>query len=174
MKRRINIFTGLFLTISITSCNNVGVSKNSLQGIIYKDISEVPPFKNYQVIGGELLPKYKFFDNKYAILHISNGAKHVLLFEDVTHTDPVDQAPKHEIIDTISIEKIEENESIVYAYCNQGTTADPSIIALVTRVDENAEFSDKIVRAWRIDFESWQIIPVKNTKGINCRLAWPE
>lgn len=107
-------------------------------------------------------------------MHISNGIKHVLLFEDVTHKDPVDQAPKHEIIDTITIDKLEENESIVYSLCDQGSTSDPNILAIVTRADENAEFSDRVVRAWRIDFEAWKIIPIKNTEGIKCRLAWPE
>ncbi len=174
MKKRITILAGLFLTISITSCNYFRSYQNPLRGIIYKDISEVPQFKNYKVIGGELLPKYKSFDNEYAIMHLSDSIRHILTFEDVTHRDPVDQASKHQIIDNITIDKIEENESIVYFYCQQDTTLDPNIIALVTRTDEASEFADKVVQAWRIDFESMKIIPISNTNGIKCRLNWPE
>lgn len=173
-KNIINLLIGLFLTISIIGCNSTGSSQNSLCGITYTDISEVPPFKSYKVIGGDLLPKYKSFDNKYAIMHISDGIKHVLLFEDVTHKDPISLAPKHQIIDTITIGKIEEGESIVFSYCQQGTTPDPNIVALVTQAEVDAEFTYRVVKAWRVDFESMKIITINNTKGINCRLTWPD
>src|SRR6188474_3304903 len=104
MKTIIYILTGLFFTLFLVNCQDPGNAKNSLRGVIYKDISEVPQFKNYKVIGGELLPKYKSFDNEYFIMHISDGIKQILIFEDVTAKDPVDLVPKHQILDTINID----------------------------------------------------------------------
>jgi hypothetical protein len=174
MKTLIRILTGFFLTISITSCDDFGNSKNSLRGVIYTDISEVPQFKNCRVIGGDLLPQYKSFDNKYAVLHISDGVRHIVTFEDVTHKDPGTLAPKHQIIDNLNVDRIEENESFVFSYCQQDATLDQNIIALVKLPKEDAEFTDQVVQAWRIDFESMKIIPISSTKGLKCRLSWPE
>ena len=168
MKTRINILTGLFLTVFLTSCNDFGDRQNPLYGIIYRLEKEVTQFKNYKDIGGSVIDNTKdeAGNYKFGISHLTNNVRHILTFEQFIR-EPNNPQPRYQILDSINIDNIKEIEYITYCICRQDSIYDPQIIALVI-ADEEQEYYDKIVRAWRADTETGEIVLIKNTKGINC------
>ncbi len=162
MRTRINILTGLFLTVLFTSC------KNSLIGIIYRDPKEVAQFKNYRNMGGSVIENYKdtSLNYEFGIAHFSDSVKNILTFERIIIESDNPQ-PKYKILDTINIDNIKENQYITFCKCRQDSIIDPQIIALVIPEDDK-EIYTKILRAWRADTKTGKIKLIRNTKRINC------
>lgn len=168
MKTRFNILTALLSTLILTGCDSFGDRQNPLYGIIYRHEKEVPQFKNYKDIGGSVIDNIKDKSGNYefGISHLTDSIRHILTFEQFIR-EPNNPQPKYQILDTINIDNIKENEFITYCNCRQETIFDPEIIALVI-ADEDKEYYDKIVRAWRADTKAGKIILIENTTGINC------
>jgi hypothetical protein len=147
MKTRINILTGLLATVFLTSCNDFGNRKNPLYGIIYRHEREVPQFKNFKDIVGSVIANFKdkVGNYEFGISHLTDSIRHILSFEQFIR-EPNNPQPKYQILDTINIDNINENEYITYCNCRQDTIFDPQIVALVI-ADEDEEYYDKIVRA---------------------------
>ncbi len=168
MNTRFNTLTAILSTLILTGCDSFGDRQNYLCGIIYRHEKEVPQLKNYKDVGGSVIDNIKDNSSNYefGIAHLTDSIRHILIFEKFVR-EPNNSQPKYQILDTINIGIIRENEYIAYCHCRQDTTFDPEIIALVV-ADEDKEYYDKIVRAWRADTKIGKIILLKNTKGINC------
>lgn len=155
--QKIHILTTIFLTLILLACEDSGNKKNPLYGKVFRDLSEIPEFKNYTDLGGSICGVSHFKDDKDNILCISN---------EILKPDENGKV-KYKIIDTINVGKLKGREHFTYCNCRQDTTWDSEIIALVVAEDEK-EFYDKIVKAWRIDQNTMTFSLIKNTKGINC------
>jgi hypothetical protein len=168
MRTIINIFTGFFLAVLLTNCNDYGNKQNPLYGVIYREKTEVPQFLNYKDSGGSVIDKVEdeSLNHKYGISHLENNVRHILIFEQFIGEENTSQ-PKSQILDTINIDNVKKSEYLTYCNCRKDTIFDPEIIAIVL-ADKDNEYYDKIIKAWRADTKSGKIILIKDTKGINC------
>lgn len=154
--------------ISTDTIADIGDKQNPLYGIIYRDDNEVLQLKDFKEVGGSVM--MDFTDNlgnyKFGISEFLNNTKHILTFERLIK-EPDNPKSKFKILDTLNIDVADQNGYVSYCKCRQDTTFDYEIIALVT-AEENKEFYDKIIKAWRADTKTGTIYPIRNLAGINC------
>jgi len=154
--------------ISIDTTIEIGDKQNPLYGIIYWDNNEVLQLKDFKEVGGSVM--MDFTDNlgnyKFGISEFINNTKHILTFEQFIR-EPNNPKSKFKILDTLNINLTDKDGYVSYCECRQDSTFDYEIIALVI-TDEDKEYYDKIIRAWRADTETGTINPIKNVSGINC------
>ena len=154
--------------VSMDMTGNIGDKQNPLYGIIYRDNNEVLQLKNFKEVGGSVMDG--FTDNlgnyKFGISEFINNTKHILTFEQLIK-EPDKPKSKFKILDTLNIDVIDRNGYVSYCTCRQDTIFDYEIIALVI-ADEDKEFYNKIIKAWRADTKTGTILPIQNLAGINC------
>lgn len=144
------------------------VEVNSLKGIVFRDVSEIPQLKNYEMEEGAaiVLPNVSITDIKYGITRLRNQNSHLILLEEFIHENNNPKA-KYKILETLIITGVKEDEYISICDCRLNGVSDDEIIAIV-KADDEKEYFDRIVRAWRADSKSETIIPIRNLKNIDC------
>jgi hypothetical protein len=169
MKQAIYILTTFVLTIILLGCNNYGDRQNSLYGKIFSHITDIPELKNFTSIGGSVMDAGKIENGDYRFgiaSYRDNNDFVICVFEEFMESNEKGKV-NYKILDTINIGQLKETEFLSYCNCRQDTVWDSEIIALVV-ADENKEYYDRIVRAWRADTYTGKIKMVKNFTGINC------
>ncbi len=168
MRRTASILLTVAAAIIFTACDDLSEKQNPLYGKIFSDLKDLPELKNYTHIAGSVIydSKAPNGDYRFAISYYQDGDKRICIFEELLKSGEKGDI-KYKILDTITIGKIRNNEYFTFCNCRRDTIWDSEIIALVVAEDDK-EFYDKIVKAWRADTKTGKIIIIKNTEGINC------
>jgi hypothetical protein len=188
LKRQINMkkisktLTISLLLFVMTNCNNsdkqisndkTEETKNTLEGIIYRDKNEIKELLKYEDVGGAVIEFAQDTANNmdFGISQFMDtiNNKRIILFEKFIE-EKGNPKPKYQIIDTLNIDNLKENENVEYCNCRQDTLPDSEIIAIVEIEDK--EYYNKIRKAWRADTKTGKIVPIIDTKKINCETAW--
>lgn len=142
---------------------------NELEGIIFREISEIPQLKDYEDQSGTILRESDSLGNyKYAIGQYGNDKNFLIILEEIIK-EPGDQKSKFRILDTLNIPKLNPDEIIAYATCRLDKKDDSEIIAIVkSHSSDDVEFYSHIIKAWRADTKTKKIVPIKDLKGIDC------
>jgi hypothetical protein len=178
--------TILFATVVMLSCKNteeqeavkepivitdtiVSEEPNELEGIVFRDIAEIPELKDYEDQSGTILQESDSLGNyKYAIGQYGNDKNFLIIFEEIVK-EPNNPKSKFKILDTLNIPKLNPNEIIAYATCRLNKKDDSEIIAIVkSHSSDDVEFYDQIIKAWRADTKTRKIVPIEDLKGIDC------
>lgn len=175
------IFGASILIFLFTQCNNanqqdsndkVEENKNTLEGIIYRDKNEIKELQKYQDAGGAVIEYAQdtSLNMEFGISQLIDTINNrtIILFEKFID-EKGNPKPKYQIIDTINIENLADNEAVEYCNCRQDTIRDSEIIAIIKREDK--EYYTEIKKAWRADTKTGKIVPINNLKNINCENA---
>ncbi len=105
-------------------------------------------------------------NHNYAVTHIRKGKNDVLIFERIIRRK---DSPKldYKILDTISINTLNDSLEILYGVCRQDTVEKSEIIAIVY-IDIEKTFFNRVIKAWKADISREKIIRIENLKGIDC------
>lgn len=158
----------LFILYSISvGCDTSDNHENLLKGIIYRDISTITAFKGYEFIKGSVTGKEDSLRNyNYGLEHIRGKKNDVVIFCRILNRKDSPN-PDYQILDTINVDIINDNVELNWGNCRLDTVVNSEIIALFY-YDNEKLFYDRIIKAWKVDFKQERIIPISNTKGIDC------
>ncbi|MGH2667160.1 hypothetical protein [Flavobacterium sp.] len=166
MKKTITL---LFFAIFIFSCKNeVKEEQNSLKGKIYTEINEIPELKNFEFQAESMIDYEGKKSNQYkfGISQFFKKGKYVLILEEKIRGKSKDISNK--ILDTIMISNLKEDEIISLCTCRVNGINNSEIIAVVKDKNNDAEYLNKIVKAWKANSKNGRIIPIDNLNGIDC------
>lgn len=141
---------------------------NELYGTEFSEISEVPELSEYEfqargLVDNQATGKYKYWISKYA-----NDKNYLVIFQELSEKTNKPN-PKYKILDTLNIPQKNIEEHVAICTCRQNKIADNEIIALVTvQSSDDAEYSDHILKAWRVDTKTQKIVLIEDIKGIDC------
>ena len=178
MKKISKTLTISLLLFVMTNCNNsdkqtsndkTEETKNTLEGIIYRDKNEIEELLKCKDLGGAVIEFAQDTANNmdFGISEFMDtiNNKRIILFEKYIHEKGYPN-PKCQIIDTLNIDNLKENEIVQYCDCRQDTLQDSEIIA-IAEIEDKAYYN-KIRKAWRADTKTCKIVPIIDTKKINC------
>lgn len=155
----------IIISTCLVSCNDFGNKENPLFEKEFKNIKDIPELKNYTFYGGSVIDfsKDKNGDYKFGIGHYENNENHICILEEFLERDQKGK-PTYKILDTLFVGKLREQEYLSYCNCRKDSTWDYEIISLVIAEDEK-NFFDKVVKAWRADTKTGKIRALENTSG---------
>ena len=166
MKKTITL---LFFAIFILSCkNDIKEAQNSLKGKIYTEINEIPELKNFEFQAASMIDYEgkKPIEYKFCISQFFNKEKYLIILEEKIRGKNKDISSK--ILDTIMINNLKKDEIISLCTCRINEKNDSEIIAVVKDENNDTEYLNKIVRAWKANSKNGKIIPITNLSGIDC------
>lgn len=168
MRQKTYFFTIVFMTLTLSSCDNFGNRQNPLYGKIFRDIKDIPELKRFTHTAGSVMDVGKTENGEYrfGIANYQDNGFNICIFEEFLKSDEQGNV-KYQILDTINIGKLKNNEYFTFCNCRQDTTWDSEIIALVV-ADHDNEYYDRIIKAWRANTKTGEIEIIKILKGINC------
>ncbi len=146
--------------------SDYGNPQNPLYGKVFRIIDghgdyifqkDIPELENWRYWGGCCNINY-FWDDK------NNVVVFLVDFESLDSGKV-----QYRILDTINIGQINYrmNEAFCVCRCSQGDEDQCAIFAIAIE-EEDKEYYDRIVKAWRINLETGRIEPITNLEGIKC------
>ena len=149
---------------------NFGNKQNPLYGKVFRETEDIPVLRQWDNGGGGRVidtGKDKNGGYRFGIDYLKDDKENmVCIFEEFVQSEDQGKV-NYKILDTINIGKLKDNEAFSFSGCRQDTMLDSEIIA-VAIAEEDKEYHDKIVKAWRADTKTGRIEPIKNIKGITC------
>ncbi len=161
--------TLVFFSIFIFSCKNDTIEEtNSLKGKIYTEINEIPELKNFEFQAASMIDYegQKPIEYKFGISQFFNNGKYLLILEEKIRGKSKDISNK--ILDTIMINSLKKDEIISLCTCRINGINNSEIIAVVKDENNDTEYLNKIVKAWKAKSKNGRIIPINNLNEIDC------
>jgi hypothetical protein len=146
---------------SKTEVSYVKLDSNKYKGKIYRELKEIDFFKSYSDAGGAMIESYNGKD--YCISHFYKNKKHLIVLNQILKLD--EQKVKYLALDMIEISGISKNTYLSFGSCRKNKNADSEIIAV--HVNEDEEYFNKILIAWRADRKKSMIYEIKS-ENIDC------
>ena len=163
----------LFAVLAICSWSSFSTiqnQKNPLYGKIFREINEIPGLGSYGHASGAVIDAGKSAsgDYRFAAGYYTNDKNGICILNELLDDKENGKGQvKYKILDTINIRKLKSNEQLSLCNCRLGNKVDSEIVA-ISVVEENKEYFDQIVKAWRLNTRTGKISPIQNTKTINC------
>ncbi len=170
MRYLTSILFALLAICSWSSFSTIQDQKNPLYGKIFREINEVTGLGSYSDASGALIDAGKSANGDYrfsAGYYTSDKNGVCILNELLPDSEKGNGQVKYKILDTVNIRKLKSTEQLSLCNCRVGNKADSEIVA-ISVVEEDKEYFDKIVKAWRLNTKTGKISPIQNTKTINC------
>jgi hypothetical protein len=169
---RLKLIFHVIISTTIVACKSDFEKAKLLQ---FRDINEVPMFKRYASLGGQVVGEADKHNNySYAVEHIRDSVarQDVILFEKIIEQKG-NPTPKFQIIDTICLRNIPGSLNLVYGCCHSKSTHRADfIIALVTNKfrypDDVTRYYTEVTKAWQINIMRKKIDAITDTADIEC------
>ena len=148
-----------------------GNKQNPLYGKIYRNIKDIPELKHWsnESSGGSVIDAGKDENGNYRFCveyFYDDNRNGMCFFEEIVRYDESGSV-KYKILDTLNIGKLNDNEWFVFCNCRQNTIWDSEILAIIIAEDDK-QFHERIIKAWRADTKTGRIKPIENLNGIDC------
>ena len=183
--KKISIFIVIFLTFSCSDSKRKkeperlqikekGIiilkskqTEKSIFDIVFRKIEDVEYFKDFQMNSGTVL-NYGNSEWKYASSVLQNKNKRIITLEKIIETG--ESQSKFQILDTLHINNLTENEFISIGICEKNGKVDSRIITIIERPENafNLKTFSEIKRAWKANFKTEKIEKISKIKGIRC------
>lgn len=153
-----------------SSFNSPNDQRNPLYGKVFREINEIAELKSYKYSTGAIVEtdKHPQGDHRFAAGYFTNAKNGICILEEVLPDEKAGKGKvKYMILDTINIQKLKPDQQLSLCNCKQGDKPNTEIIA-ISHVDEDKEYFNTIITAWRIDTQNQKIVRLKDTKGISC------
>lgn len=154
-KETISINSNLGNNKSKIEVSFVKIDSKKYKGKIYRELKEIDFFKSYGDAGGTMIESYNGID--YCISHFYKNNKHLIVLNQILKLD--EQKVKYLALDMIEISGISEKNYISFGSCRKHKKSDSEIIAV--HVNEDEEYFNKIIIAWRADRIKSMIYEIK-------------
>lgn len=151
-------------SLSKISDSAAAPAKESLIGKVFREPSELPELAGYEDVGGSVLTEPGKPDFEFGISWLRSPDKNIVVLE--KFISQPDGKTRYEILDTVSVPKLKEDQYISYCDCYSGDVFDSRIIALVKT--DSAAFYKTIYKAWIADTRLKKIVPIEDPNGIRC------
>jgi hypothetical protein len=139
------------------------------QNPLYGKTTDTPKMKNWTVLGGSVIYADMNEDGsyKFGIRYFRDENNDMIcVFLEYAQCDENSNSKCSRILDTVKIGKLNDNEIFAPCLCRMNSVLDSEIIAIAV-LENDKEFYDKIVRAWRADTKTGRIKPI-DIDGIDC------
>lgn len=145
-------------------------ASQTIYGKTFRNIYELPQFKNYSDMGGGLIGTDSVKNHDYAIAHYYSKANTFCALQIVVRAK--NGKAMYRLLDTVNAGVLSQNEIITYNSCMRDTTFDQAIIAVVNmgspETQNDSEYFKNVVKAWRADITTGKIVKIKDVKRIKC------
>ncbi|WP_147420409.1 hypothetical protein [Sphingobacterium detergens] len=170
MRYLTSILFALLAICSWSSFNTVQNQKNPLYGKIFREINEIPGLASYAHASGAVIDasKSESGDYRFAAGYYTSDKNGICILNELLDDKENGKGQvKYKILDTINIRKLKANEQLSLCNCRIGNKFDSEIVA-ISVVEEDKEYFNKTLKAWRLNTKTGKIDPIQNTKTINC------
>ena len=142
-------------------------TEKSLFDIVFRKIENVEYFKDFQKNSGTVI-NYENSKWEYAFVEMQNQNNRIIILEKIIETG--EPKKKYQILDTIHINNVKENEFTSIGICQNNGKVDSRILTIIERTenDFDLEYYSKIKRAWKANLETKKIEKITEINGITC------
>ena len=142
-------------------------TEKSLFDIVFRKIEDVEYFKDFEKNSGTVI-NYENSKWEYAFVEMQNQNNRIIILEKIIETG--EPKKKYQILDTIHINNVKENEFTSIGICQNNEKVDSRILAIIERTenDFDLEYYSKIKRAWKANLETKKIEKITEINEITC------
>lgn len=142
-------------------------TKRTIFDFVFRNIEDLEYFKDFKKNSGTVI-NYENSKWEYAFIEMQKQSNRIIILERIIETG--EPKKKYQILDTIHINNIPENEFISVGVCQDNGRIDSRIFAIIERVesDFDLEYYSNIKKAWKANLENKKIEKMSEVTEITC------